>query len=150
MNDHIRAVEQKDLAAWVAMRSDLWPDSQDQHQAELQAYFAGDAIDIDRCYVVVNEAGEVGGFIELNIRNFAEGSRQPAVPYVEGWYVAPAFRGQRLGLALMQRAEQWAVDLGYTELASDTEIDNHKSLALHQQMGFVETERVICLLKKLH
>lgn len=146
---NIRPAEPDDIEAWTAMRSDLWPDSQDQHLSELQAYFDGESIDIEVCFVVQDEGGELGGFIELNIRNFAEGSRQPAVPYVEGWYVAPAWRGRQWGLALMQRAERWATELGYTELASDTEIDNHKSMALHQQMGFAETERVVCFLKKL-
>lgn len=132
------------------MRSDLWPDSQDQHAAELRAYFAGDSVDIAVCFVLTDDAGQAVGFIELNVRNFAEGSRQPAVPYVEGWYVAPPWRGRQLGLALMQQAEEWAKDLGYTELASDTEMDNHKSMALHLQMGFEETDRVVCFLKKLN
>ena len=146
----IRTAQPTDLNAWVAMRSELWPDSNGSHRPEIEAYFAGSAIDIVTCLVAEdNESGKLAGFIELNIRNFAEGSRQAKVPYVEGWYVSPAYRGQQLGSVLMQKAEQWARDLGYTELASDTEIANHKSLALHLNMGFEETERVVCLLKKL-
>ena len=146
----IRTAQPTDLNAWVAMRSDLWPESNDSHRSEIAAYFAGSATDIVTCLVAEDgQSGALAGFIELNIRNFAEGSRQAEVPYVEGWYVSAAFRGQQLGLALMQKAEQWARNLGYTELASDTEIDNHKSLALHLNMGFEETERVVCLLKKL-
>lgn len=48
----------------------------------------------------------------------------------------------------MARAEAWAREQGFDELASDTEIDNHASIALHRRLGFAETERVVCFLKR--
>lgn len=146
----IRAAQATDLSAWHAMRNKLWPDNADQHEQELLAYFAGDSIDIEQCFVVENEVGELSGFMELNIRNFAEGSRESAVPYVEAWYIKPEYQGQGLGRALMQQAEQWARQMGHLELASDTEVHNHKSIAIHQHLGFKETERVVCFIKKLN
>ena len=145
----VRPAKESDLSAWASMRSQLWPDCADQHVAELEAYFAGSSIDIEQCFVVDGPAADLIGFMELNIRNFAEGSRQAAVPYVEAWYIKPAYQGQGLGSQLIQQGELWARKLGYDELASDTETDNHKSIAMHQHLGFEEIERVVCFLKKL-
>ncbi len=145
----IRPVQTSDFNSWKQMRNQLWPSSEDEHYSELTAFFAGDSIDIEVCFVIEDNAGDLLGFIELNIRNFAEASRQEAVPYVEGWFIKSAVRGQGWGTQLMKKAESWAKKLGFSELASDTEIDNHKSIAIHEHLGFQETERVVCFLKKL-
>lgn len=146
---HIRLAKQSDLSAWVAMRSQLWPDSADQHTSEVKDYMVGSSVDVVCCYVIDDGHGELCGFIELNIRNFAEGSRCPKVPYVEGWYIKPQYQNRGLGKQLMQQAEQWALQQGFHELASDTELKNNKSIAIHKQMGFSEAERVVCFLKQL-
>ncbi len=146
---NIRPVQQADLPAWAELRALLWPDSQDQHEKELEAFFAGTSIDIVEALVLVSETGEVCGFMELNIRNFAEGSRCSKVPYVEAWYVKPNYQDAGYGKQFMQLAEAWAKKLGYSELASDTEIVNEKSIAIHKKLGFTETERIVCFLKKL-
>ncbi|MFY9720743.1 MAG: GNAT family N-acetyltransferase [Candidatus Cybelea sp.] len=71
------------------------------------------------------------------------------IPHVEGWYVEPTARTCGVGRALMDCAEAWARDQGFTELASDTEIHNAGSLAAHERCGFVETERLVKLRKPL-
>ena len=144
----IREINEDDIAVWSDMRSDLWPDTQDGHIKEIREYFAGSSIDIVVTYVVEADH-QVIGFIELNVRNFAEGSRCSKIPYVEGWYVKPEYRGKGYGASLMRMAEQWALSLGYSELASDTELENTLSIAMHKHLGFDETERVVCFLKKL-
>ncbi len=144
----IREAKPADIAQWSAMRKALWPESEDDHVAEINQYFAGTSIDIVIAYLAEVDA-EVVGFIELNIRSFAEGSRNPRVPYVEGWYIKPEYQGQGYGSQLMQQAEEWALGHGYSELASDTEIDNHHSISLHKRLGFRETERTVCFLKNL-
>lgn len=130
------------------MRSALWPNSEDAHLTDIKGYFEGKSVDIDLVYVATVNDNAVG-FIELNIREFAEGSRRPRVPYVEAWYVEPEYRGMNYGKLLMRKAESWALERGYSELASDTEIDNHQSIAMHAHLGFEETERIVCFLKKL-
>ncbi|MBV2122437.1 MAG: GNAT family N-acetyltransferase [Candidatus Thiodiazotropha sp. (ex Ctena orbiculata)] len=145
----IRPVEASDLADWISMRSQLWPKDQDQHPIELAEYFAGESIDIVETFVVEIADRELAGFIELNIRNFAEGSRSSRVPYIEGWFVKSAYRGKGYGKALMQRAESWATKQGFKEIASDTESRNQTSIALHKKLGFIETERIVCFLKPL-
>lgn len=49
----------------------------------------------------------------------------------------------------MQKAEQWAISQGYSELASDTKIDNNRSISMHKHLGVLETERIVCFLKRL-
>ena len=146
---NIRKATPNDAEQWSQMRTDLWPDTPDHHYREIQAYFAGTSIDIEALIILEVDAN-IAGFIELNIRNFAEGSQNPQVPYVEGWYIKPAYRNKGYGKALMKYAEQWALAKGFKELASDTELDNHKSIAIHQGLGYKETERVVCFLKKLN
>ncbi|MCG8488169.1 MAG: GNAT family N-acetyltransferase [Chromatiales bacterium] len=131
------------------MRSELWPKDRSQHPIELAEYFAGKSIDIVETFVVEVANRELAGFIELNIRNFAEGSRSSRVPYIEAWFVKPEYRGRGYGKALIQQAESWAVQEGFKEIASDTETHNHTSIALHKKLGFIETERVVCFLKPL-
>lgn len=144
----IREVNEKDIEQWSEMRTALWPETNDGHISEIKEYLSGSSIDIVQAYVA--EVGpEIIGFMELNIRNFAEGSRNPKLPYVEAWYIKPEYQNKGYGKQLMQKAEQWAISQGYSELASDTEIDNHRSISMHKHLGFMETERIVCFLKKL-
>lgn len=146
----IRMAKPEDLEQWVAMRTLLWPESEAEHRDELETYFSGCSIDIEQVFVIeLENTSNLAGFIEMNIRNFAEGSRAARVPYVEAWFVRPEFRGGGYGSALMAQAESWAVDLGFREIASDTEWFNQKSIAMHKHLGYMETERVVCFLKKL-
>lgn len=145
----IREAKKEDLNEWAEMRSLLWPDSADDHLSELEDHFSGTSIDIHKVFVLGHEKGPLTGFLEINRRNFAEGSRQPEVPYVEAWFIREEYRGQGYGKKLMQRAEEWALEQGYSELASDTEVTNHQSIAIHKILGFEETERIVCFLKKL-
>ena len=131
------------------MRTGLWPDSADKHLMELDDYFAGNSIDIAMAFVVEVNRKVLAGFLELNVRSFAEGSRNPQVPYIEAWYVRPEYRNNGFGKALIDRAEKWAIDHGFYELASDTDLTNEMSIAVHKHLGYAETERVVCFLKQL-
>jgi aminoglycoside 6'-N-acetyltransferase I len=144
----IREVTQNDIPAWSDMRTDLWPETKDKHMSEINEYLSGSSIDIVQAYVG-EVSSEIVGFLELNVRNFAEGSRRPKIPYIEAWYIKPRFRGKGYGGLLMHKAEQWAISKGYSELASDTELENERSIIMHKHLGFEETERIVCFLKKL-
>ena len=145
----IRRITVNDVEVWSRFRTELWPNTNDGHRTELEAYFNGSSIDIEQAYIVENESGDALGFIELNIREFAEGSRHPRVPYIEAWFVDADHRGQGYGKQLIEAAEHWAKLQGYDEIASDTEVTNTSSISAHKQLGFVETERVVCFLKRL-
>jgi aminoglycoside 6'-N-acetyltransferase I len=49
----------------------------------------------------------------------------------------------------MQAIATWAHASECTELASDTQLGNTLSQAVHQRLGFAETERVVCFRKAL-
>lgn len=148
---HIRPITPQDADEWSRMRTDLWPDTNDGHKAEIAAYFDGTSIDVVEVLVIDREAEAkgLGGFLELNLRNFAEGCLLPEVPYVEAWLVDEDLRNQGWGRSLMQAAEKWASARGYEQLASDTTPDNEKSITAHKALGFKEVERVVCFLKDL-
>jgi aminoglycoside 6'-N-acetyltransferase I len=131
------------------MRTALWPDAVAEHPLAIDAFLAGRSSDIDEAWVCEGDDGVVIGFVELRIRNYAEGSDLAAVPHVEGWYVDADQRGRGVGAALLAHCEQWARERGYSELASDTEIANTGSIAAHTALGFEETDRIVCFLKKL-
>lgn len=145
----IREITPEDREIWSQYRTLLWPETDDNHLAEIDIFFSGASLDIAQVFLAEDNRGNVAGFIEMNIRGYAEGCQNSPVPYVEGWYVHTPYQGQGIGNALMDRAEQWAMEKGYSELASDAEVDNAKSIAIHKQLGFEEVERIVCFAKKL-
>ena len=146
---NIRFVEKSDKETWSRFRGELWPESSDDHASEIESYFEGDSIDIDTVFIAENTDPTTVGFLELNIRNYAEGSRISPIPYIEAWYVAKQHRGKGIGRALIRAAEQWSIENGYTEIASDTTPENTNSINAHKHLGFQEVERVVCFLKQL-
>jgi aminoglycoside 6'-N-acetyltransferase I len=143
-----RPIVPADRARWFAMRNALWPGKPEEHAAAIDAFFEGRAAFLDAAFLCEADAVPVG-FVELRIRGYAEDSDSARVPYVEGWYVDPAYRRRNVGALLMARAEQWAQELGYHELGSDCEIDNATSIAAHNALGFEETARLVCFLKRI-
>jgi len=93
--------------------------------------------------------GQLGGFIELSVRHRVDGTMSPRVGYVEGWYVDPDWRGKGIGRALIARAEAWAKQMGFAELASDAELENEDSIRAHGAVGFRETFRLVHFVKSL-
>ena len=85
----------------------------------------------------------------VGTRKYAEGCTSSPVAYLEEWLVDADVRRQGVGRLLIAAAEAWAVANGYTELASDTTLDNEISLASHLALGFTEVERQINFIKKL-
>jgi aminoglycoside 6'-N-acetyltransferase I len=145
----VRRAGPRDRDAWLAMRAALWPHAAGEHAREIDDFLAGRSAFIDETLVCEVEDGTLVGFVELRVRNYAEGSDRPAVPFVEGWYVDPAYRRRGVGALLIAHAEQWARSLGYSELGSDTEVDNTASIAAHRALGFEEMDRIVCFLKTL-
>jgi aminoglycoside 6'-N-acetyltransferase I len=93
--------------------------------------------------------GSLAGFIEVGSRQYAEGCETSPVAYIEGWYVDADVRRTGVGTRLIQAAGAWALDNGFSELASDTELHNDTSLKAHLASGFEEVERLIGFRKSL-
>ena len=99
--------------------------------------------------VAARESGKLAGFVEIGSRTYAEGCETSPVAFIEGWYVDPDVRRTGLGRRLIEAAENWAVEHGYAEIASDTELENEISLKAHLALGYREVERQICFRKPL-
>jgi aminoglycoside 6'-N-acetyltransferase I len=100
-------------------------------------------------FVLARGNGNLGGFIELNIRHYAEGTRASPVAYVEGWYIDLDLRGRGYGKQLINAAEGWTINRGFDILASDADLENADSIAAHKALGFEEVDRIVCFIKKL-
>lgn len=147
----IRSFTNDEGEKWAGLRKRLWPHADiDQLSAEAIAFLSGTPVPtIAGAFIAEDESATPLGFLELAIRSFSDGCESMPVPHVEGWYVEPFARRRGVGRALMQHAESWAREHGFTELASDTEPWNNASIAAHAQCGFEETERLIKFRKSL-
>jgi aminoglycoside 6'-N-acetyltransferase I len=148
----IRLAGPGDRAEWLRLLRGLHPEIEESdHVPTIDAYLSGSSINElvpSAVFVAEREAGGLGGFLELSVRNYAEGCIGDT-PYVESWYVDQNLRGAGVGRALMEAAEQWARAYGATFLASDAVLDNSLSHAAHQALGFEVVERIVVFRKRL-
>jgi aminoglycoside 6'-N-acetyltransferase I len=152
MTGGIRLITAGDRDEWLRMLALLYaavPAS--DHVPVVDAYLAG-AEHVEKLpsavFVAEREGGGLSGFLELSVRDYAEGCTG-RVPYIESWYVDEDLRGRDVGRALMQAAESWSRARGYVELASDAELDNVASHDAHRALGFDEVERTVHFRKAL-
>jgi aminoglycoside 6'-N-acetyltransferase I len=139
----IRKAEQADLEAWVALRRALWPDyAEDVLFDEERAILASPD---EVCFLLVAPEGRAVGFVEAAIY------RGPNGPYghVEGWYVAPEFRGQGHGRALIQHVESWCLHRAICLLTSDTDTAYPLSPDAHARAGFRKLHELTIFLKEI-
>ncbi len=143
----VRRATISDGQALGNLRAALWPESSaSEHEREARLTLEGAPASTMPLvlFVADDEGGSVIGFIEVGLRSHADGcdAGQP-VGFIEGWYVEPTHRGHGIGRALMQAAEQWALERGCTELGSDTWIDNEASIDAHRALGFEIVDRCV-------
>jgi aminoglycoside 6'-N-acetyltransferase I len=144
----IRHVVPSDYPEWLRLRNLLWPGAPDDHEREIAEFFTKPSPDL-ATFVIDCGGTRLGGFLEAQVRNYAEGCSGSRIGYIEGWYVEPELRRQGLGAQLVRAAEHWARELGLSEMASDCEIDNAVSWRAHITLGYQEVERIICFRKAL-
>jgi aminoglycoside 6'-N-acetyltransferase I len=148
----IRPVTPADREEWLRMLCALYPPyPPEEHAPDVDGFLAGvPAGQPTTAAVFVSERADGGlnGFLELSVRDYAEGCDGPT-PYVESWYVDADVRRKGVGRALLAAAEAWARERGYRELASDTELVNRTSERAHLAFGFREVERTIHFRKAL-
>ena len=143
----VREIVDGDRAAWVRLRDALWPGSLSDHEAETRAYFeAGAQTPI---VFVADVDGRVVGFLELDFRKYAPGCASSPVPFIEGWHVEAAHQRRGIGRALVEAAEARALAMGFTEIASDSELGNDDGIAAHRALGYEEIERVVSFRRSL-
>ena len=143
----VREIAGRDRAEWVRLRDALWPGSLWDHDVETRKYFdqRGSAL-----IVLVAEVEErIVGFLEMDFRPYAPGCTSSPVPFIEGWYVEPAWQRRGIGRALVNAAEARARTMGYIEMGSDAELGNEDGLAAHRAVGYEEVERIVCFRRSL-
>jgi aminoglycoside 6'-N-acetyltransferase I len=137
-----------DHTGWLPLRLALWPDCATDNEQDKQTLLSAPERYLVQTFT--DDSSEALGFAEASIRtDYVNGSHSSPVAFLEGLYVRPANRGQGIARQLVAGVQLWACEMGCTELASDALLDNQASHAMHEALGFVETERVVYFLKPL-
>jgi aminoglycoside 6'-N-acetyltransferase I len=140
----IRKAEEADLEGWAALRRALWPGyAEDALLDEERAMLASPD---EVCFLLVDPEGRAVGFAEAAIHPGPNG------PYahVEGWYVAPEFRGQGYGRALIQQVGSWCLHRAICLLTSDTDAASYPlSPDAHARAGFRKLHDLTIFIKEL-
>lgn len=143
MVDIVRC-EAGDLEAWARLRHALWPrDGLAHHRAALLHTLQAPGRTTG---ILARDAdGTVVGFAEATLRtDYVAGRSTTPVAFLEGLYVQPDRRRSGLARRLCLAVERWAHEHGCREFASDADLANKAAQAMHQALGFSETERVVC------
>jgi aminoglycoside 6'-N-acetyltransferase I len=147
MSVRIRPCREADLGAWTALREALWPWLKDEPDVMAPDMLSRDDMSV---FLAVDADDLAIGFAEVALRrDYVNGCETSPVGFLEGIYVDPAHRLGGIARALCDEAERWSVRQGCTEFASDALLDNVESHAMHDALGFEETERVVYFRKVL-
>jgi aminoglycoside 6'-N-acetyltransferase I len=124
----------------TAMRQALWPqEDADEIARETAGLLSRD----DYAVFGAADGDRLVGMIEVGQRDVAESCTTSPVGYIEALWVAPDFRRRGVARALVAAAIGWSRQRGCRELASDAELGNTISQAMHAALGFTETERLV-------
>lgn len=149
MSVRVRHVAPADRERWIEMRAALWPEElRAGIEASADEFLSGRPGLLEAVLVAEDESGLIG-FAELSRRAYAEGCSTSPVGFLEGWYVEPSRQRRGVGRALVVAAEEWALSLGCSEFASDTQYDNELGARAHERVGFEEVERLRCFRKRI-
>ena len=154
-NVQIRPAQASDLDQLTRLYEALWPKSPaEEHAQELRLLVGGKADLVLTMplaiFVAEGSDGTLVGFLEVDLRSHADGCNpsQP-VGYIEGWYVAEAYRHRGVGKKLLTKAEDWARSHSCVEMASDAIIDNVLSQRVHEVLGYEVVDRCVHYRKRL-
>jgi aminoglycoside 6'-N-acetyltransferase I len=103
----------------------------------------------DIVYLAVDTSRYIG-FIHMSLRyDYVQGSNSSPVGYIEGIFVDENHRNKGVSKELVKAGEEWSKAVGGTEIASDTELDNHGSQEFHKRIGFKEVVRTAAFIKDI-
>ncbi|MBB2196054.1 GNAT family N-acetyltransferase [Gluconacetobacter sp. 1c LMG 22058] len=145
----IIAVSAGHIGAYAALRVALWPaEGVAGHREEIERAMA--APDAGHVAFLAVAGRDVCGFAEAALRHdYVNGCTTSPVAFVEGLYVSPDWRLHGVARLLIDRVVTWARGLGCAEIASDADVSNTDSHAMHAALGFAETERVVFFRRSL-
>lgn len=141
-------VTQDDFNEWLDLALKLWSDeSVEEMQRSLTNILHSPR---EAGFLVKDDNDKAIGFMNLSLRyDYVPGATQSPVAYVEGIYVEDEYRKQGVGTQLILYAQQWAIERGCVELASDALLENTASYEFHTKVGFQEVERVVTFIKQV-
>lgn len=143
----IRRATTDDLAGWSVLRAQLWPAEHASEHAVYAAQWLAEA-NTD-AFLAFDSEGRLVGFLEVDLRPYAEGCETSPVGYVEGWYVIPGQRRHGVGRALVRAAEDWARARGCAEMASGTELTNAGAQDAHERLGYERVQTLVIFRRTL-
>lgn len=143
----VRDAATADIAAWAAMRAQLWPDAD---TAELAQHLPA-ALDDETLwnFILLDDAERAIGFAEVQLRTMFDGCPVAPYPHIEGIWIDAAFRRTGAGRQLLAAIEKRAREGGHDRIGSDVELHNLGSQAWHEANGFTEEVRAILYSKPL-
>jgi len=154
----IREADIGNLEHWANLRHALW--CQDQI-ASLRTEAERILTSPDQtAFLLLGLSAEVVGFAEVTIYYGASGpytreitshaGSEGSYAHLEGWYVAPQFRGQGLGQKLISSVEQWCRLRNVGVLTSDTSPSYPSSPNAHKRAGFKKIHEFTIFMKELN
>ena len=130
--------------SWAEMSVMLWPDV--TVDSVLRMFHEGM---FKNEFLYIKDDKPVA-FLSLSLRSdYVEGTDSCPVGYIEGLYVKSEFRRKGIAEELIEHAKNWSKDYGCTELASDCTLDNEGSQRFHSNVGFTESNRIVCYTMKI-
>lgn len=143
----IRKAQQEDLPTATALALELWPDNAPE---DLAAVLEQILQNPEAAIFLACSQNKPVGFAQCQLRHdYVEGTKSSPVGYLEGIFVQETYRRQGYARLLLIACEVWAKEQGCCEFASDCELTNEDSLRFHLNLGFEETNRIICFTKTL-
>ncbi|BAZ06606.1 aminoglycoside 6'-N-acetyltransferase [Calothrix sp. NIES-3974] len=141
-------VTQDDFNEWLELSLKLWSDNSIEEMQETLTDILQSSREAG--FIVKNNDGKAIGFMNLSLRyEYVPGATQNPVAYVEGIYIEEEYRRQGVGRYLIKFAQQWGLEHGCIELASDALLENTESYEFHTSVGFQEVERVVTFIKPI-
>ena len=144
----IRWMGTDDIDDWSIMANALWPQLKvNEHRQEITTMIKKGSK--RRGAIASTENFCLAGFADLGIRAYADGCTSQPVAYLEGIWVDASCRRMGVGEKLLTFLSDWAINEGFSEICSDTSIDNIDSHFAHAGWGFSETSKITNFRKEL-
>jgi aminoglycoside 6'-N-acetyltransferase I len=123
----------------------LWPDCDITDERE---FWNEVLLSSDHYFALAKDEDKYIGFINISIRtDYVEGIDSDKAPYLEAIFVKAEYRCKKVASLLLESGERWVKEKGFTQLASDTEINNLLSQDFHIKSGFNVVNTIVCFVK---
>ncbi len=134
-------ISKEEFSLWSEFRSAIYPLlNSDFNAKEMDQIYHSHWW---HCWFVEREDRERIGFVELSLRNIVDGCLSSPVPYLEGLYLTAPERGKGRGAEVIAMIKIWCQRHGFSELATDAELNNIRAQEFYEKLGFEPVDRVV-------